>query len=416
MGGAVNKWPVIFALYLLCGTSLAATGKNVCEDLTVYGDPLWQCQSAAGDWQAGAPGGVTPVTVALKVPPSETVPWKVLVLSPKQSAAYDESSWQILSDFQAKEHPAMFVLFNYAGNTSAAEFALSNAVKQGFDLVISMGSQTTDYISKHYPGPLPVVTACSKDPIGLKQVSAITRKSGTHIAYTSLNIEVDTQVDYIKEKFIGDLERIAVLYDIGNVSSVQTQVQPLQDYLRDGPVEVIPIAVNVTDNADQHDRQYLHNNLYQPMQKVVASSKTVGDTMFLVTGSTELFDNISGINEAAGNIPVLSVTPSHVAAGEASVFMAIGVSFKNNAKLAADYAWRVLTGADQPGELPVGIVATPDISINFMHAPVGIRVPFYFFENADFIYNHKGEAVRCNGRNITAAASCFHPEVFHSGY
>lgn len=397
--------PVIVVLCLLCGSPLAALGKTACEDLADYGDAHWQCRPAEADWRAGAAGVVTPVTVTLNVPASQTTPWKILVLSPKQSAAYDESSWQILSDFQARAHPAEFVLFNYAGDTRIAEFALGHAANRKFDLVISMGSQTTDYLSDHYHGPLRVVTACSKDPIGLKQVSAATRKSGTRIAYTSLNIEVDTQVNYIKEKFINNLKKIAVLYDIGNVSSVQTQVQPLQDYLRDKPVKVIPIAVNLADKANRHNRQYLHDNLYRPMQKVVESSKTVGDTVFLVTGSTELFDNIDVINKAAGNIPVLSVTPSHVTAGQDSVFMAIGVSFKNNAKLAADYAWRVLNGAD-PGQLPVGVVDTPDISINFLHAPEGIRVPFYFFENADFVYNHKGEAVRCNGKMIPAATSC----------
>lgn len=401
----MNRWPIIVALYLLCGSPVTALGKTVCEDLADYGDALWHCQPADGGWRAGAPSGVTPVTITLEVHASKTATWKILVLSPKQSAAYDESSWQILSDFQGKAHPAEFVLFNYADDTQAAEFALSHAAKQKFDLVISMGSQTTDYLSAHYRGALPVVTACSKDPIGLKQVSAVTRKSGTHIAYTSLNIEVDTQVNYIKEKFIDNLKKIAVLYDTGNVSSVQTQVQPLQDYLRGKPVDVIPIAVNLAGNANRRNRQYLRDNLYRPMQKVVESSKTVGDTVFLVTGSTELFDNIDIINKAAGNIPVLSVTPSHVTAGKDSVFMAIGVSFKNNAKLAADYARRVLNGAD-PGELPVGVVDTPDISINFFHAPEGIRVPFYFFENADFVYNHKGEAVRCNGEKITAAASC----------
>lgn len=403
----MSRWPVIVAACLLFGAGTAdAAGGTVCEDLAVYGDQPWHCRPADGSWRAGVVSGFTPVTITLKTLASETAPWKILVLSPKQSAAYDESSWQILSDFQARAHPAEFVLFNYAGDMRAAGFALNHATKQAFDLVISMGSQTTDYFSEHYRGPLPVVTACSKDPIGLGQVDPVSRKSGTHIAYTSLNIEVDTQVDYIKEKFIGNLERIAVLYDTGNVSSIQTQVQPLREYLRDGAVEFVPIALNLADSANRRNRKYLHDTLYRPMQKVVASSKKIGDTVFLVTGSTELFDNIKDINKAAGNIPVLSVTPSHVTAGEDSVFMAIGVSFKNNAKLAADYAWRVLTGADRPGELPVGVVATPDISINFMHAPEGIRVPFYFFENADFVYNRKGEAVRCNGRNIPATASC----------
>lgn len=397
----MKRWAIV-ALCLLCGSPVAAIAKTVCEDLADYGSAKWHCRPADADWRAG---GVTPVTIMLNVTAAMTSPWKILVLSPKQSAAYDESSWQILSDFQARAHPAEFVLFNYGGNTRVAEFALGHAAKRKFDLVISMGSQTTDYLSEHYRGPLRVVTACSKDPIGLKQVNAITRKSGTHIAYTSLNIEVDTQVNYIKEKFINNLKKIAVLYDTGNVSSVQTQVQPLRDYLRDRPVEVVPIAVNLAGNANRRNRQYLHDNLYRPMQKLVESSETVGDTVFLVTGSTELFDNIDVINKAAGNIPVLSVTPSHVTAGKDSVFMAIGVSFKNNAKLAADYAWRVLNGAD-PGQLPVGVVSTPDISINFLHAPEGIRVPFYFFENADFVYNHKGEAVRCNGEKITTAASC----------
>jgi putative ABC transport system substrate-binding protein len=47
------------------------------------------------------------------------------------------------------------------------------------------------------------------------------------------------------------------------------------------------------------------------------------------------------------------------------------------------------------GDLKVGIVSPPDISISFLKAhEIGMRIPFSFFESASFIYDYQGRAVR----------------------
>ena len=48
-----------------------------------------------------------------------------------------------------------------------------------------------------------------------------------------------------------------------------------------------------------------------------------------------------------------------------------------------------------PGDLKVGIVTPPDISISFMKAhQIGMKIPFSFFESASFVYDYAGHAVR----------------------
>ena len=55
------------------------------------------------------------------------------------------------------------------------------------------------------------------------------------------------------------------------------------------------------------------------------------------------------------------------------------------------------------GELSVGIVSPPDISINFRKArEIGLEIPFSFFESASFVYDYEGRIVRQDGRPVQA--------------
>jgi putative ABC transport system substrate-binding protein len=81
--------------------------------------------------------------------------------------------------------------------------------------------------------------------------------------------------------------------------------------------------------------------------------------------------------------------------------LSIGVSFDSNAHLAALYGLSILSGKKAAGELAVGVVESPDISINFMKArEIGFKIPFSFFESASFLYDHHGKIIRKNGQKV----------------
>jgi putative tryptophan/tyrosine transport system substrate-binding protein len=125
------------------------------------------------------------------------------------------------------------------------------------------------------------------------------------------------------------------------------------------------------------------------------SDPTLGQSILWITGSTSVFGEIATINQNSDRVPVLSVAPEVVKAGDDSAALAIGISFESNAHLAAVYGAEILAGTQKVGELPVGIVSPPDIAINFRKArEIGLEIPFNFIESANFIYDYEGQAVR----------------------
>ena len=114
-----------------------------------------------------------------------------------------------------------------------------------------------------------------------------------------------------------------------------------------------------------------------------------------------MFREIRAINSHSDRVPVLSVVPEVVRAGEDSAVLSIGISFESNAHLAAIYGIDVLEDRVDAGDLPVGIVSPPDIAINFRKArEIGLEIPFSFFESASFVYDYEGRIVRQNGRPV----------------
>lgn len=322
--------------------------------------------------------------------------FNILVLSPKWSTAYDISTAEIARDFRNSGIKTNFTLFNYEGNEVEAEAMVEWAQLKQFDLIFSMGSKATDFVSRNYKdGAIPVVSACSKDPIAMGYVDPLLMKSQNNIAYTSLNISVDTQLAYIKSKFLSDLTDLAIIYDTNNTSSVVTQVKPFVELQAAYKVKITEIGVDLKDP---------NHNLEGKMNAFVELEKSNQAKAFLVTGSSELYENVDLINAYAQNVPVLSVTPSHVEGGERSVFMAIGVSFESNARLAANYAKRILLHDGKAGDLPVGLVKAPDIAINLMRKPAEITsLPINFLEDALHIFNSQGEPMKVGGLIVSPA-------------
>jgi ABC-type uncharacterized transport system substrate-binding protein len=353
----------------------AGTAWNIVE---AAGDPLKISISRKG----GAPDG--PLR-------------KILVLYPRPSSAYDTAVTKILDVFADKEINAEFTVVNFKKDDARGAATLAMAESEGYELILSMGSESTAWLFMHYrDGAIPVVSVCSKDPVQLGQMPAYDVGSGTNFAFTSLNMPVEAQMAYVLE-LKPDLWNVGVLVDSKNVSAVETQAKPVAEFARRRGIQVIYIAIDNPETA----REELARQIPQAVADMRKNDPTLDHSVFWITGSTAVFNEIATINENADRVPVLSVVPEVVRPGDDSAVLSVGISFESNAHLAAIYGASVLSGRHQAGDLPVGIVSPPDIAINFRKVrEIGLRVPFSFFESARFIYDYEGESVRHNGAAI----------------
>jgi putative ABC transport system substrate-binding protein len=331
------------------------------------------------------------VTITRRTMQNHTPDYRVLVLYPRPSSAYDIAITKILEQFHIKAIDAEFTVINFDMNNNRGMDALRYAEKDKFNLIFAMGSESTAWLFDRYQGgAIPVVSICSKDPVQLGQVRNYESGTNTNFAFTSLNVPVEVQMAYVKE-LKPDLRNLAVLVDSKNISAVQTQADPIAAYARQRGVQVLIGAVQDPSKA----REELAQIVLGAVQMMKKSDPALNKSLFWVTGSTSVFREIRTINENADRVPVVSVVPEIVREGDDSAALAIGISFESNAILAAVYGADILTGRAKAGDLKVGVVTPPDIAISFRKArEVGLRIPFDFFENASFVYDYEGRAVR----------------------
>ena len=330
------------------------------------------------------------VTVGLKA--EQKTPLKrVLVLYPRPSSAYDIAITKLLSVFAGKEINAQFTVINFGLNEAEGMAALRFAKENRFDLIFSMGSESTAWLYERFRGgPIPVVTVCSKDPVELGQMSNYESGSGNNFAFTSLNMVAKAQFTYVLN-LKPNLKNLAILVDSKNISAVQTQAEPVAAVATEKGVKVIMGSVEDPAKA----REELVRIVANAVRTMRATDPDLSNSVFLITGSTSVFKEIKTINAGAGRVPVLSMIPEIVKAGEDTAVLATGISFESNAHLAAIYGADILTGRAKVGDLKVGIVSPPDIAISFLRArQIGMVVPFSFFEAASFIYDYDGLPVR----------------------
>ena len=315
---------------------------------------------------------------------------RVLVLYPRASSAYDTAITEILRTFSAKEINASVDVINFELNDAKGKASLGAAEQNRTELVFGMGSESVAWLYQNYmKGKLPVVTVCAKDPVQLGQMKDYDSGSGNNFAFTSLNVPVDVQMSYVRD-LRPDLKNITVLVDSKNISAVQTQAEPVANYLKEKGVQVIIGSVQDPKNA----RQELVKIVGDSVRKMRQTDPDLSKSLFWITGSTSVFREIRTINEHADRVPVVSVVPEIVTKGADTAVLAIGVSFESNARLAGIYGAQILNGA-KVEQLKVGLVSPPDIAISFLKArDIGMRVPFNFFEIASYIYDYNGAAVR----------------------
>lgn len=357
--------------------------------------------SAAETWQL-TPDTNDPLRFTLTLRDSSTLadaPEKhILLLFTRPSSSYDVAVAKIGDIFIDKGIKARFTAINFLGDPTLGQAALDFAATDDVDLIFTVGSDPTDYIYNHYTGgQIPVVTVTSKDPVLMGYLKDYQTGSGTNIAYTSLNVPIELQMIYLKQ-LMPNLANIAVMYADSNSSAKQTQVEPLRAIARDYNINIIDVVV--MDDAQAQTE--LTQAMPQAIEQINSSDPEHANSIFWITGSTSVFNEIETINSMAGDIPVLSAVPNVVGEGDNSAVLSIGVTFESNAHLAALYAADILTGTANPGDLSVGVVSPPDIAINFLKATqIGLKIPFSFFESASYVYDYNGALVREAGQPAT---------------
>jgi putative tryptophan/tyrosine transport system substrate-binding protein len=332
---------------------------------------------------------------------------RVTMLYARASSAYDVAVSKLLEVFEEKGLNVRIDVINYNNDDARAAQAVQRAEAANAELILSMGSETTAWLHQSYRGRrIPVVTVCSKDPVELGQMPGYDVGSGTNFAFTSLNTPIDVQMAYLLQ-LKARLQNLAILVDEKNVSAMQTQAIPMAREAERRGIRAIMLSV-VRRRAAREELSHLVPNAVIAMRK---NDPLLDNSLFWITGSTYVFNEIAAINEHADRVPVLSAVPEVVRAGGDSAVLSIGVSFESNAYLAAVYAADVLVGRARVSDLKVGVVSPPDIAINFRKArEIGMAVPFVFFESAAHIYDYEGTAVRSNGRAV-ARMRLAHPSI-----
>ncbi|MDH3660253.1 MAG: hypothetical protein OEU92_09515 [Alphaproteobacteria bacterium] len=382
-------------------TSCVSLWINAADAAPVYAGWFRHSEKITGAWTFEEIVG-DPNQVLIKSTAATTEqPKQVMVLYPKRSSAYDIAISKILDVFASKNMAIEFRVINFENNDGLGAAVLDLVEQENFDLIFSMGSQSTAWLHQYYRnGATPVVTVCSKDPVALGHIDSYDKGSGTNFAFTSLNMPTEVQLAYLMD-FLPGLKNLGILVARNNISAVRTQAKPMQEAMEAKGVNVLYLAVQDPANARQELGRQIDDALIE-MRKI---DPALDHSMFWITGSTSVFREIATINRHAGPAPVLSAVPEVVQAGDDSAVMSIGISFESNGYLAAVYGYDVIMGKARPGNLKVGIVSPPDIAINFRRArAIGVEVPFSFFESANYVYDYEGNPVRLRGRDLTRNA------------
>ncbi|HYE01052.1 MAG TPA: ABC transporter substrate binding protein [Alphaproteobacteria bacterium] len=325
-------------------------------------------------------------------------PKRILLLIPiKTPTAYSVSVSTILRDFYTEQLPAEFIVWFFERKQDVAKEALDWSIAEKLDMIIPVGSAATEYLHANYRnGDIPVVTSASKDPVLQGQIADYEKGSGTNFAYTSINVPVDTQFAYLRQ-LMPTLKNIVLVYAKVNSSAVATQVKPLEAAAPRYGMQIIECSVENEKTAVAD----LEANMPKALTEALQRDPAMKETIVLLTGSSEAYEQIATINRLAGRVPVVSMLPDVVRPGDDSAMISIGVNQSSAVHLAARYAIAILQGKAKVGELKVGVVNPPDIAINFKRVrQAGIQIPFPFFESATFIYDYDGRQVRAFGQRV----------------
>ncbi len=331
---------------------------------------------------------------------SESLTKKILGLIPKPSDSYSLASSKLLEVLYEEGIYAEITLVNFNKDNELGKKALQLAEQKNMDLIFSMGSESAAFLHEFYNGgKISAVTCTNKDPVLLQQVADYDKGSGTNIAYTSLNVPINIQTNYLMDLMPG-LKNLGILYDRNHTQVVVTEVIPTRNKLLEMKVKVINIEVTSAETA----KGELLKNIPAAITVMQQNDPELRHSVFWVTSSTLVFANMATIAQVSGKVAVLGSIPNIVTGGDDSAVMAIGIDRRNNAYLASIYAVKILTGQAKAGELKVGVVTPPDIAISFRAAQkIGLDIPFQLFESASFIYGYVGNSARSFGHDAISS-------------
>lgn len=398
----MNKYFVYFILLILGVAPISSVSAESSSDLKSF-DLSWLSFSsnAQARWLISKhPDNEGWLRIRPRsIPVNESARYKVLALISKKSKSYEMAMDKLLEVFNQQQVLAQIDVVNIGKTLALNNASISYAERQSMDLIFSMGSDTAGFLHEGYSsGKIPVVTSTNKDPVLLGQLESYDGGHGRNIAYTSLNVPLSIQMDYILT-LKPNLKAMVLMYNKNHKQVMATEVRPTKVVLRDMGIQVLDVAVTDRKTAVKE----LESELPQIMEKLQTIDPSMRDIIFWVTSSTAVFSNIETINRFTENVPVLAAVPNAVVEGDNSAVIAIGIDRRTNAHLATLYAIDILTKGVAPGDLPVGIVTPPDISINFRIARKnGLRIPLRFFESAAFVYDYEGRIVRDFGLRVSS--------------
>ena len=329
---------------------------------------------------------------------NKNIKHKVVAIFPKKSSAYDVSINKIMEVFAQKQIVSIIdVVYIAKTDKEFGKEFLKDAYKNKYDLIFSVGSSATAFVYKNYKGEkVPVVSVCSKDPVLLKQMDNYTHGSGNNFAFTSLNMPITVQLNYLKN-LIGEIDSIAILYAKKNKSAVKTQVNPLRDIAKKENIRIFDVIVENQKNA-KSELSVEIPKIIKDMNKNKVNKKK---SFFWLTGSSSVLKEIDTIDKYSSDIAILSVVPNAVKEGKSSAALSIGISFESNAHLASVYGINILTKRTRVGNMKVGIVSPPDISVSFLKlSKLKMKIPFDFFEIASTVYDYDGKLAKKDGKLI----------------
>ncbi len=335
----------------------------------------------------------------LRIHPKEGDPrYQVLVFISKESSSYALALNTFLEVFQQRGIPTVFTVANIDDREALGNALLNYAEDHTMNLLLSIGSESAEYLSKRYQhGKIPVVTSINKDPVLLGQIQDYAGGHDRNIAYTSLNIPLPIYLSYLKT-LRPALRAVGLMYDRNHKQVMATEVLPTRSALDAEGIRIVDVAVNGPDDAANE----LQKRIPQAIETLRTLDPTLNNVLFWMTSSTAVFSNIKTVNAYSETIPVVASIPNACVGGNDSAVLGIGIDRRSNAQQASLYAIQILTQGTPPGQFDVGIVTPPDIAINFSVARrIGLRIPFRFFESASFVYDYSGRVARDFGIKVS---------------
>lgn len=294
---------IVLLVGIVAGTAAAA--ERPVLDWVVY-DP-----ATLAEYSVDTDAGDTARHVAVPLEGAEQAKRVMLLIPSRSVEAYTLAVNTILQVFARRRVPARFDIWYYDNDEAVALEALHWSYDQPVDLIISAGSSATSFLRAHHSGhAIPAVTSASKDPIASGHLSD-PAGSGTNIAYTSINVETETLVAYLR-RLIPDLSTIGLIYSLNNDSAILTQVNPLKAAADKLGLAIVDVTVTGRGSAEDDLEAALPAALDLIRQRDPEQSKSI----LLITGSTAVYERIAQINRHAGRMPVVSMLPDIVRAGE----------------------------------------------------------------------------------------------------